>query len=68
MGNTIENYPFTVSFIVETDGNMSDIQVTGQDKDKNELIRKEVEKNTLKWNPAQHEGRDVRVRFPVKFP
>lgn len=68
LGKTIENYPFTVSFIVETDGNLSDIQVTGQDKDKNELIRKEVVKNTLKWNPAQHEGRDVRFRFPVKFP
>lgn len=67
VGDSIESYTFTADFIIETDGTLSDVIISGEDQEKNEAIKKAIEKHSVKWFPAKFEGQNVRFRFPVKF-
>lgn len=67
VGNSIESYTFTADFIIETDGNLSDVKISGDNPEKNETIKKAIEKHPVKWFPAKVDGQNVRFRFPVKF-
>lgn len=67
VGNSIESYTFTADFIIETDGTLSDVKISGDNSAKNEAIKKAIEKHSVKWFPAKVDGQNVRFRFSVKF-
>jgi TonB family protein len=59
-----------VSFIVNENGELNDIQTVGEKKGgglEEEAMR--VVKGMPKWTPGEHEGKDVPVRFnlPIRF-
>lgn len=59
----------TVTFIVETDGSISNIKVNGANADFNKEAEKTIKKIKGKWNPAKLQGEKVRsyFRLPISM-
>ena len=59
----------TVTFIVETDGTISNIKVNGANADFNREAEKTIKKIKGKWNPAKLQGEKVRsyFRLPISM-
>ncbi len=53
----------TISFIVERDGSISNIKVTGSNSDFNQEAERTVKSIKSKWTPAQLKGKTVRSSF-----
>jgi periplasmic protein TonB len=59
-----ENLKFTVSFVVEVDGTISDIILTQRvDKAIKQEIDRVVLLTTKKWSPAENNGEKVRCQY-----
>lgn len=67
-GNGVQGKVF-VSFIVETDGSLSDLQISKGVSDALDAEAIRVVKLSPKWNPAKHKGAIVRQRMvlPINF-
>ncbi|HCO20158.1 MAG TPA: energy transducer TonB [Flavobacteriaceae bacterium] len=58
-----------VTFVVERDGTISNIKVSGTNKDFNKEAEKTIKGIKGKWNPAKFQGENVRsyFRFPISM-
>jgi TonB family protein len=56
-----------ISFIVETDGSLSDIEVLRGINSRADNKAVEVIANMPKWNPGEQRGQAVRVRYNIPF-
>ncbi len=54
-----------VSFVVERDGTISDIEVRGSNISFNTEVKNAVKSIKDRWKPAKHEGRIVRSKFRI---
>lgn len=53
------------SFIVEKDGTLTDVQVIRSLSKETDAEAVRVLKNSPKWNPAQDQGKPVRVKYNI---
>ena len=53
----------TITFVVETDGTISNVKVNGANADFNKEAEKTIKKIKGKWNPAKLQGEKVRSYF-----
>ncbi|MFN4075489.1 MAG: energy transducer TonB [Cloacibacterium sp.] len=58
-----------VTFVVERDGTISNIKVSGANTDFNKEAEKTIKRIKGKWNPAKFQGENVRsyFRFPISM-
>ena len=58
-----------VTFVVERDGTISNIKVSGENTDFNKEAEKTIKGIKGKWNPAKFQGENVRsyFRFPISM-
>lgn len=59
----------TITFVVETDGTISNVKVNGANADFNKEAEKTIKKIKGKWNPAKLQGEKVRsyFRLPISM-
>lgn len=59
----------TITFVVETDGTISNVKVNGANTDFNKEAEKTIKKIKGKWNPAKLQGEKVRsyFRLPISM-
>ena len=58
-----------ITFVVETDGTISNVKVNGANADFNKEAEKTIKKIKGKWNPAKLQGEKVRsyFRLPISM-
>ena len=63
------NLQSTVQFVVEKDGRITDLKVTGNDENFNNAIKKSIKNIKDKWTPAKIRETSVRsiFRLPIKM-
>lgn len=54
-----------ISFTIERDGSMTDVQVKGVNENFNVAVKKAVRSIKDKWKPGKHKGEIVRSRFRI---
>ena len=54
-----------ISFVIERDGSMTDVKVTGSNEKFNTEVKKAVRSIKEKWKPGKIKGENVRSRFRI---
>ncbi|UFH30629.1 energy transducer TonB [Chryseobacterium sp. C-71] len=54
-----------LSFVIERDGSMTDVKVTGLNESFNAEVKRAVRSIKNKWNPAIYKGKIVRSRLNI---
>ena len=68
IGDLADSYPFTMTFVVERDGQCSDLKIFGIDEEKNEKIKRAILPIKEIWIPAKVSGQTVRCKYGINFP
>lgn len=54
-----------ISFVIERDGSMTDVKVTGSNEKFNAEVKKAVRSIKEKWKPGKIKGENVRTRYRI---
>lgn len=54
-----------ISFVIERDGSMTDLKVTGSNEKFNAEVKKALRSIKEKWNPGKIKGENVRTRYRI---
>lgn len=54
-----------ISFVIERDGSMTDVKVTGSNEKFNAEVKKAVRSIKEKWNPGKIKGENVRTQYRI---
>lgn len=68
IGDLADSYPFTMTFVVERDGQCSDLKISGTDEEKNEKLKRAILPIIEIWIPAKVNGQAVRCKYGINFP
>ncbi|MGO4710575.1 hypothetical protein AB4Y90_16015 [Chryseobacterium sp. 2TAF14] len=68
VGNLADSYPFTMSFVIERDGQCSGLKILGTAEEKNEKIKRAILPIKETWIPAKISGQTVRSKYNINFP
>jgi hypothetical protein len=68
IGDLADSYPFTMTFVVERDGQCSDLKISGTDEEKNEKLKRAILPIKEIWIPAKVRGQTVRCKYGINFP